>query len=109
MTDSSTPPEVTYVSVAEADSIPIGTGRTIHVRGREFALYNVDGSFHAIDDVCPHRGASLGSGTLEGRTVYCPLHGWAFDIVTGVCSSREDRPVRSYPTRVVAGEVQILI
>jgi nitrite reductase (NADH) small subunit len=92
---------------AEASSLPPGQGRTVHVSGREFALYNVDGVFYAIDDRCPHRGGPLGAGMLVGERVFCPLHGWDFDLKTGACSSNPDRPVRTFLTRVVDGEVEI--
>lgn len=96
-----------FVSVAEIASIPPGHGRTVHVRGREFALWNVDGQFHCIDDQCPHRGGPLGSGWLNDGRISCPLHGWEFDVRTGACLTRPDRPVSTYPTRVVNDRVEI--
>lgn len=98
-----------FINVAEADSIPHGHGRTVSVRGREFAVWNLDGQFYCMDDLCPHRGSSLGAGNLSNRVVYCPMHGWGFDVKTGACESRPDRPVKTYPTRVVEGQVQIQI
>lgn len=98
-----------YLSVAEASSLPPGHGRTVHVGGREFAVWNLDGQFYCIDDLCPHRGGPLGAGTLEKGEVFCPLHGWGFDVRTGACSNRPDRPVKTYPTRVLDGQVQILV
>ena len=96
-----------FVSVLEVGRLPPGHGRTVHVRGREFAVFNVDGQFYAVDNECPHKGGPLGAGTLVDGHVFCPLHGWAFDVKTGACITRADRPVRSYPTRVQGGEVQI--
>ncbi len=98
-----------FVAVAEVDSLEPGTGRTVHVRGRDFALYNVDGEFFAVDDRCTHVGASLGAGFCDGATVHCPLHGWAFDVKTGACKSNPRRPVKTYPTRVTNGWVEICI
>lgn len=98
-----------FVSVADAVSIPSGHGRTVHVRGREFAVWNVDGQFYCIDDQCPHRGGPLGSGCLKDGQVSCPLHGWEFDVRTGACLTRPDRPVATYPARVVGDKVEICI
>lgn len=98
-----------FYSVADVSSLSPGHGRSIHVKGRQFALYNVDGQFYAIDDTCPHRGAPLGAGTCEGNLVYCPLHGWAFDLRTGASLNNADKPVKSYRTRVQDGQVQIEI
>ena len=98
-----------FVSVADAASIPAGHGRTVHVQGREFALWNVDGQFYCIDDQCPHRGGPLGSGSMTDGEVFCPLHGWGFDVRTGACSTRPDRPVATYLARVVDGKVEICV
>lgn len=98
-----------FVAVADVVSLSPGEGRTVEVRGRRFALWNVEGLFYAIDDTCPHRGGPLGAGIFENGQVYCPLHGWAFDPKTGACFSNPNRPVRSYPTRVDAGQVWVQI
>ena len=98
-----------FTNVAETESIPPGTGRTVHVRGKEYAVWNVAGAFHCIDDLCPHRGASLGAGNLETSTVYCPMHGWGFDVRSGACTTGADRSVKTYPARVLNGQVQIQV
>ena len=98
-----------FISVADIASLPPGKGRTVEVRGRRYAVWNVEGTFHAIDDTCPHRGAPLGAGVLENGKVYCPLHGWEFDVKTGACHSNPDRPVASYPAKVENGQVWIAI
>ena len=98
-----------FVPVAEVSSLPQGQGRTVHAQGREFALYNVSGTFCAVDDKCPHKGGPLGAGMLEGGKIVCPLHGWAFDAATGVCDVRPDRSVTTYPTRVRDGQVEICL
>jgi len=90
-----------FVPVAEVSSLPPGEGRTVHVKGREFALYNVDGKFlRALDDECPHKGGPLGAGMLDQGKIVCPLHGWAFDPESGTCDVRSDKIVKTYPTRV---------
>ena len=98
-----------FVPVADVASMPEGHGRTVHVKGREFAIYNCGGEFFAIDNQCTHKGAPLGSGMLDGYKVVCPLHGWEFDVRTGTCLVREDRPVKSYPTRVRDGQIEICV
>lgn len=98
-----------FVSVADAASLPPGHGRTVHANGRPFALWNVEGEIFCLDDTCPHRGGPLGAGTLEEGFVCCPLHGWAFDVRTGDCRERQDKSVKCYPTRIVEGQVQVMI
>jgi 3-phenylpropionate/trans-cinnamate dioxygenase ferredoxin component len=71
------------VTVAAVGDVPPGEGRVIDVADRSLALFNVDGRYFAIDNVCPHRGGPLGEGDLEGWTVICPWHGWKWDVRTG--------------------------
>ncbi len=98
---------ISYHPVAAVDSLPPGKARTVFARGREYALYNLEGQFYATEDRCPHRGAALGAGWVENNTVSCPMHGWMFDPKTGACLSNPERPVKCYPVRVRDGEVEI--
>lgn len=101
--------EPRFHAVAEVDSLAPGHGRTVQVGDRRFALWNINGEFHAIDDDCPHRGGPLGAGVLQDGRVHCPLHGWAFDPKSGACLSNPARPVACYPTKIEAGQVWIAL
>ena len=69
--------------VARVGEVPVGEGREFVVAGRIVALFNVAGSFQAMDGICPHAGGPLARGTLQGNVVTCPWHGWQFDVTTG--------------------------
>ena len=69
MTDA-TPP---YHPVARVGDIPAGEGRTYEVGGRLVAVFFDGASYHAMDDLCPHMGASLGSGPFVDGVVTCPF------------------------------------
>jgi nitrite reductase/ring-hydroxylating ferredoxin subunit len=71
------------VRVASLAEVPPGTGRQVQVSGRALAIYNVDGTIHALDGTCTHRGGPLGEGELAGNVVTCPWHGARFDVTTG--------------------------
>jgi len=71
------------VRVASVSDIPPGTGKEFVIGDRLLAVYNVGGTFHAIDGICPHAGGPLGEGALTGNIVTCPWHGWQFDVSTG--------------------------
>ena len=73
------------VKIGMAGDFLAGSHKTIHVGDLKVTVYNVDGAFYAIDDRCPHRGASLAKGTRAGVSVSCPLHKWDFDLQTGSC------------------------
>ena len=98
-----------YVTVAEASQVPTDRGLSVRVGGREFALFNISGDICALDGQCPHRGGPLGEGMVENGSVYCPLHGWGFDVKTGACTDNPDQHVGCFPTRVVNGNVQICV
>ena len=69
--------------VTTLDELPPGSGKAFKIAGHEIALFNIGGTVHAIDDICPHAGASLANGPLKGGIVCCPWHYAAFDVATG--------------------------
>lgn len=102
-------PAPRWIDIADVASLEEGKGRSVEAMGRRYALFRVGGEFHAIDDQCPHRGAPLGAGWFENGHVHCPLHGWAFDVATGACATRPDRPVKRHATKVEDGRVWLAI
>ncbi len=76
-----------WQKVANLSEVPPGQSKIVTVDGRDVALFNVDGSIYALDNVCPHQGGPLGEGYLDGAEVTCPWHAWTFDVKTGNCSS----------------------
>ena len=75
----------------------------------EIALFKSGGEVFALEGICPHKGAPLGQGTVADGVVSCPFHGWQFDIRTGACLDRPDRPARCIPVRIIDGDVQICL
>lgn len=66
------------------DQIPVGEGRTVVADGQQVAVFRLrDGSVRALGARCPHRGGPLADGLVDDTVVVCPLHGRAFDLVTG--------------------------
>jgi nitrite reductase (NADH) small subunit len=61
----------------------LGTGKVVHVGGKVIALFNISGTFHALDNVCTHHGGPLGEGRVNGTVITCPWHGTQFDVTTG--------------------------
>jgi nitrite reductase/ring-hydroxylating ferredoxin subunit len=74
---------------------------------RELALFNVSGSYYALDNTCPHRGGPLGEGFLDGKVVTCPWHGWSYDVTNGVCPVNPNIAVRSYPVKIEGSDVHV--
>jgi nitrite reductase (NADH) small subunit len=98
-----------YVRAARTADIPEGTGRAVALPGVDVAIFRLEGEFYAIENTCPHRGASLGGGEVSKGRVICPMHGWQFDIKTGRMPMPTGGGVRPFPVRVEDGEIYVEI
>lgn len=98
------------VPVARVDDIPAGHAARVEVDGVPVAIFNVAGTFYAIDDTCTHADAWLSEGVLdtEAATVECPLHGSTFDLRTGEpLTLPAVEPVRVHRVHLVDGTVTV--
>lgn len=74
------------------------------------ALFNVNGTVYATDDKCLHAGGSLGwAGKLEGKIVTCRLHGWKYDVTTGMMPLAPAIRLGCYPVKIVDGKIQVAV
>jgi len=99
----------TFVRVAGTTEIAAGQGKTIEVNGKRIALFNVDGTFFAVDDECKHKGGPLGEGELDGCIVACPWHGWTYDVTTGVSPDDPDTVIGRYDVKVERDDVLVAL
>ena len=77
-----------FVKVATRDEVPVGGSKLVEVDDVRIALFNLDGEFYAIEDMCTHDGGPLVEGeVVNGCQVQCPRHGARFDIRTGAAVS----------------------
>lgn len=115
--------------VDAVDALPPGTTRIVQVRGRSIGVFNDQGRFHAMRNVCPHHGAPLCVGEVSGtmlpsephsyehsgddpaeRVVRCPWHGYEFRLSDGRSLTTPDRmAVRTYRVEVEDGEVVLYV
>lgn len=72
-----------FVKALEVSQLSPGNMRVASAGGRRVLVANVEGTYYAIANRCPHRGASLSRGKLENGIVTCPRHGSRFDMKTG--------------------------
>jgi nitrite reductase/ring-hydroxylating ferredoxin subunit len=98
-----------WVKVVDLESMTPGSARKVAVGELRIALFNDGGRLHAVDDACPHQGASLSSGTLHDGRVICPLHSWVFELETGRCPRNSHDPVQVYETRCSAGTLEVRV
>ena len=97
-----------WVDVAKECDFPSGTWETVDIDDDHIAVFNLDGRFYAIEDICTHDGDTLTGGQVKGKEIICPRHGARFDITTGEVLSEpayEDLP--TFPVRIENGMVQV--
>jgi nitrite reductase (NADH) small subunit/3-phenylpropionate/trans-cinnamate dioxygenase ferredoxin subunit len=98
-----------YVSVAKVGAIPDGQGESFAVGQRLVAVFHDGGAYFAIDDVCPHMGASLGSGMLADGVVTCPWHAWRFRVCDGTWCDNPRLKVDRFDVRIEGDEIQVRV
>ncbi len=99
-----------YVKAADLDELSPGQMKMVSINGKEIVLCNVDGKYYAADNFCPHMGAPLSEGELDGTDLWCPFHGASFDVTTGdVLSPPAYENLTCFPVRVTGDAVEIEI
>ena len=92
--------------VAKASEIEEGATLRVVVDGIEVLLCKCGGAISAIEDVCPHDGAPLDQGELEGCRIVCPRHGAQFDVRTGeVLALPAVMPLPTYRVRIEGDDI----
>jgi nitrite reductase (NADH) small subunit/3-phenylpropionate/trans-cinnamate dioxygenase ferredoxin subunit len=99
--------ELRYVTVAQVGTIPEGSGRAFAVEGRMIAVFCQGGEYFAIDDVCPHMGASLAEGYVEEGVVTCPWHAWRFRVCDGTWCDNPRIKIDRFPVRIEGDTIQV--
>lgn len=94
-------------TVCRVGELADGEGKTVTVGGKLIAVFHTQGQYHAIDDTCPHMGASLSGGYIEDGIVTCPWHAWRFRLRDGVWADNPRIKIGCYAVRVEGEAVQI--
>lgn len=71
------------VRICAVDDVAEGSPHVAEVDDELIAVFYADGAYFAVNNVCPHQGGPLAKGKVEEQCVYCPWHGWQFDLETG--------------------------
>lgn len=106
-----------YEKVALTSELKPGEKKKVSLNGKEILLVNIEGMFYAVDNKCPHMGASLAEGNLRGTNIVCPKHGSAFNIKTGEFMESgkmffinvKAKNLKVYPTKVEGDDILIEI
>ncbi|MCH8107629.1 MAG: non-heme iron oxygenase ferredoxin subunit [Chloroflexi bacterium] len=95
-----------FVKVADVGELAAGDVKVVEVGSDQILLVNVDGTIYALDDICSHAYASLSEGDLAGEEIECPLHGSAFNVITGeALTPPADENIRTFEVRIDGQDV----
>lgn len=99
-------PDTPFIKVAQASELRPGEMMAVTIGDDQVLLSNIDGSFHAIDDVCSHAYACLSDGDINGEEAECPLHGGSFNAITGVpMSPPAEEPLRVFQVKIEGDDI----
>ena len=96
-----------FLDVGSVDQIPRGFAKAVMVGPYEVAVFHVGDDWYAIDNTCPHQGASLALGWVYEKTVTCPWHAWCFSLETGRMTLMDMEGVATFAVRVSDGRVAV--
>jgi nitrite reductase (NADH) small subunit/3-phenylpropionate/trans-cinnamate dioxygenase ferredoxin subunit len=98
-----------FHTVCRVADLAEGEGRMVEVNKRLIAVFRDGGQYYAIDDVCPHMGASLSGGYLEKGIVTCPWHAWRFRLNDGAWADNPRLKIGCYPVRIEGDFIQVQV
>lgn len=97
-----------WLDVGACESVTPARAKTVCTPdGERIAVFNHDGAFHAVHNVCKHQGGPLGEGKIIDGCITCPWHGWQYRPEDGCAPPPFTEKVRTYPVRIVDGRVQV--
>jgi len=95
------------VAIGKAEDIPEGASAVVTVNGKDVAVFRHAGRFYAIDDLCPHMGASLSGGYVEDGVVTCPWHYWRFRLSDGAWADNPRVKTGCYTVHQVGDDLEL--
>jgi NAD(P)H-dependent nitrite reductase small subunit len=98
-----------FHTVCRASEVREGEGKTVSVKNKLIAVFRHKDQLYAVDDACPHMGASLADGYVENGVVTCSWHAWRFRLSDGAWADNPRLKIGCYPVRVEGDEVQIQV
>ena len=113
------------VVVGQVEELPPGARKIVQVGNLEVGVFNLDGQYYALPNVCTHQRGPLCQGSItgtlvareetgfrltwvqDGQVLVCPWHGLEFDVTTGRCLAYPRVKLRGYAVRVDDGQVVV--
>ena len=97
--------ETRWHDVIGSDALAPGETKRVDCDGRALVVHRAGDEWHVYDSRCPHQTTDIPHLALEGHTLTCPKHQWAFDIRSGECTAKGNSPLRRWPSQLEKGRV----
>jgi len=72
----------------------------ISYEDRYIFIYKGNGHLNAYDNCCPHQSTRIPKSGLSDSELTCPKHGWKFNLKTGVCIEKGNKPLQKFDTKI---------
>ncbi|UCC89038.1 MAG: non-heme iron oxygenase ferredoxin subunit [Anaerolineales bacterium] len=97
-----------FIKVASISNLGPGEKMLVEYQGSPVGLFNIEGQFYAIHDICTHDEGPLVEGELHGSVIVCPRHGARFDVKTGAVRTLPAyAPVHTYQVKIEGEDILI--
>jgi len=96
-----------YTKICKTNDVKAGCGRGVDINGKNVAVFNLDGNYYAINDICGHRGGPLSEGEVDGTTVICPWHGWRYNVTNGDNELIPALPTEKYELKIEDDDILV--
>jgi len=107
MVNSAQAPDVSTVEICDVDRLWDGEMECFRAGNTNILLLKINGQLHAYHGHCPHQGAALAEGELEGGVLTCSAHRWQFDAMNGQGVNPKSARLKCFPVHVVERKVLI--
>jgi nitrite reductase/ring-hydroxylating ferredoxin subunit len=89
----------------DANAAANDTVTYVDCAGRNLYIYRQGSTYRVYDSRCPHQVTNIPHLALQGKRLTCPKHQWAFDVTTGECVEKGNRPLREFKSKVENGRL----
>lgn len=82
-----------------------GEVKRMDCEGRGLFVYREGTAYKVYDSICPHQSTDIPQLALQGLTLTCPKHEWAFDVKSGACIRKGKTPLTAIESKVENGRL----
>ena len=101
---------LTEMKIGNIHEFKENVGKLVEIKDHSIAVFHLtNGIFHAVENLCPHKGGPLVEGIVSGEYVFCPLHDWKIDLKDGYVQAPDHGCVRKYDVSIKGDEVYITL